>query len=502
MQKIKTDIFKDIFISILILTISTIIGLIFKKCNFHETNIVVVYIFSVLLISRFTLGYVYGIICSIASLLLFNWFFTEPYYTFKVDDLTYFITFAIMMFTSIVTSALTTKVKKVAMDAKEREHESIALYQMTNHLTDSEDEEKIAEITIKTTSEILSCNTSCIIFDELGDPKKTFLQIKDDGKIIRRELDNVEEFKQRMYRTHGFLDVTIENYYYPIFGKKLILAVLCIPTEVGEQMNELQKRMIHSIIESASLALTRLRSIQAQARSREEAFKERYRGNLLRAISHDIRTPLAGIMGTSEMLMDKTVDNEALHTLAKDINKDAEWLHRFVENILNLTKLQDGKLVNKQLEAVEEVIGASLMQMEKRIPGRNISIEMPENVVMVPMDASLISQVLINLLDNAIKHTDVDGEISIIVNTSDGFVNVTVADRGTGISKIDLPRIFQIFYTTSNKSPDSKRGVGLGLAICQSIIEAHDGKIYAENREGGGAAFTFKLPIGGEEDDE
>ncbi len=239
--------------------------------------------------------------------------------------------------------------------------------------------------------------------------------------------------------------------------------------------------------------------LQEQAQSREEITQERYRGNLLRAISHDIRTPLSGIMGTSEMLMDATEQGDPRYALAENIYRDAQWLHGMVENILNLTRLQDGKLaLHKQPEAVEEVIGAALLAMEKRTPGRAIDVEMPDHVVMAPMDARLVSQVLINLLDNAHKHTPKEQPITISVCADEETVTITVADRGSGIAECDLPHIFQMFYTTCRRSPDSKRGVGLGLAICQSIVEAHGGSIRAENRKGGGAAFTFTLPVGGE----
>lgn len=278
-----------------------------------------------------------------------------------------------------------------------------------------------------------------------------------------------------------------------------MLAVLSIPKGIATEMSQSQTRMLHSIIESSALALERLRSLREQARSREETMQERYRGNLLRAISHDIRTPLSGIMGTSEMLMDATQRDDPRYGLARDIYRDAEWLHGLVENILNLTKLQDGKLVlDKQPEALEEVIGAALTVMEKRLPGRSIDVNMPDEVVMVPMDAKLISQVLINLLDNAAKHTPADAEIAISVSTDRETVRVTVSDRGSGIAEHDLPHIFQMFYAARNTCADARRGVGLGLSICQSVIEAHGGSIRAENRVGGGAAFTFVLPLGGE----
>lgn len=503
MKKNRLEILKDISLSIAALVASTMVGFLFREWGFHETNVVVVYIFSVLLISRFTKGYVYGVASSIVSLLLFNWFFTEPYFTLKVNDMTYLITFAIMMLTSIFTSTLTTKMKQAATEAMEREKESAALYHMTNHLTDAEDFEAIAQITINTASNVLGCNTACICFDEHGVPEKSFIQRKEDGTIIRRELKERDELRRRMEHLHDGVLITEQDYLYPVYGKQMILAVLRVPEDVGRAMSSVQLRMLHSIIESAALAFERLRSLEEQARSREETTQERYRGNLLRAISHDIRTPLSGIMGTSEILMGATDPEDHRYALLNDIHKDAEWLHGMVENILNLTRLQDGKMpLNKQPEAIEEVVGAALLVMEKRLPGRVIDVDIPDSVVMAPMDARLISHVLINLLDNANKHTEPDGEISISISSNSDYASITVSDRGNGILESDLPHIFQMFYTTSSRSPDSKRGVGLGLAICQSIVEAHGGKIKAENREGGGAAFTFTLPLGVESDDE
>lgn len=495
MKAKKWNIIRDSGLTILMLTISTFVGVIFQHLELHKTNVVVVYIFSILLISRFTKGYLYGIASSVASILLFNWFFTEPYFTFKVDDMTYFITFAIMMIISIMTSALTTKVKKAAEEARIRENESNALYQMTNHLTDSENTEEIAQITVKSVGEVLDCSVAFICFDEKGIPENTFVQRKKDGNIIRRKIEDANELRCRMEQLHGQVDITKDEYIYPIYGKSVILAVMRIPVDIGSTMSQSQTRMLHAIIESVALALERLRSLQEQAKSQEETAQERYRGNLLRAISHDIRTPLSGIMGTSEMLMDATDKEDVRYGQAMDIYKDAQWLYAMVENILNLTKIQDGRLsLNKQPEAVEEVIGATLMVVEKRFPERIIDVEMPDNVVMAPMDARLISQVLINLLDNADKYTPKNKKISITVQADEEWVNITVSDNGNGIAERDLPHIFQMFYTTSGKSPDSRRGVGLGLAICQSIVEAHGGKIKAENRKEGGASFTFTLP--------
>ncbi len=491
-------------ITFLLLTLATVIGGLFALKGIHPTNIVVLYIFSVLLIARFTDGHVYGMVGTVLSTLLFNWFFTEPYFTLKVDDPTYIITFAIMSITAIMTSALTTKVKQSAQEAKEKEAESNALYQLTNHLTDAEDVHAIASITVKIVSKILSSNAACICFDENGDPESTFIQQKSDGTQVRRELESRAELKKRMEGLHTSYDPGREFWDFPIYGSNGILAVLRLPTDTAEEISEAQTRLLHSIIESAALALERFRSLQNQAKIREQATQERYRGNLLRAISHDLRTPLSGIMGTSEMLMGMTDREDPRYDMAEGIYKDADWLHALVENILNLTKLQDGRLtLYKEPEVVEEVLGAALTVLEKRFPGREISVTTPDTLLMVPMDARLISQVLVNLLDNAVKHTP-EGEpigISVSADQAQELVYFEIFDHGCGISEEDLPHIFQTFYTTRGKSADAQRGVGLGLSICQSIVEAHGGQIWAENREGGGAKFTFTLPFGDEDSD-
>ena len=494
------QVIRDSAITVLLLSGATALSWMLQSWGLRISDIVIVYLLSVLLTACLTHGHTYGLIGSILSFLLFNWFFTEPFFSLKIYDPSNIITVAIMTGTATITSTLTSKVKQAAAEARAKEAESNSLYQMTNHLTDAADCDAIASITVRTVSEILGCSASCIYYGEDGSPMPTFIQQKSDGTQVHREVDDGQELRQRMEHLHAPVDMGPEFYDFPIYGQTMVLAILRIPTETASGLSEQQLRLVHAMIESAALAMERFRSLQAQARIREEQTQEHYRGNLLRAISHDLRTPLAGIMGTSEMLMGMTEKTDPRYSMAEDIYQDADWLHALVENILNLTKFQDGRLaLDKQPEAIEEVIGAALMVMEKRLPGRKIDIDMPESVILVPVDARLITQVLVNLLDNAAKHTPDDREIAISVREAVGRVEITVADRGCGIDPKVLPHVFQMFYTTPGLSADAKPGVGLGLTICQSIVEAHGGTIQAENRPGGGAAFTFTIPTGGEE---
>ena len=500
MHKKTVDFIQNSGITVLLLAGATALSWGLQIMGLRISDIVIVYLLSVLLTACLTRGHCYGLAASILSFLSFNWFFTEPFFSLKIYDPSNIITVAIMTVTATITSTLTSKVKESAAQAREKEAESNALYQMTNHLSDAENCDTIAEITARTVSEILSCEASLFYFREDGGLMPTFIHQSADGTQVHRELEHPEALKKRMEHLRAPVERGKNFYDFPIYGQSVILAMLRIPTETAETLTDAQLRLVHSLSESAALAMERVRSLHAQAKSREETTQERYRGNLLRAISHDLRTPLSGIMGTSEMLMDMTTPDDPRYEMAKDIYMDADWLHALVENILNLTKVQDGRLtLDKAPEAVEEVIGAALMVMEKRMPGRSIDVNIPDSLLMVPMDARLITQVLVNLLDNAVKHTPEDKEISVSAEELPGQVRFCVADRGVGIPPEDLPRIFQMFYTTPTLGADAKPGVGLGLSICQSILEAHGGSIRAENREGGGARFTFTLPTGGEQ---
>ncbi len=478
---------------------ATAVGWMFRTLQFPETNIVVVYILSVVLTARCTQGYVCGILATVLSTCAFNAFFTQPYFTLSVDDPTYFITFAIMAVTSVITSALTSKAKKMTTEAIRNEREASALYHLTSHLTDAKNADDIAGIAVRTVSDILSCKAACLRFDEKGKPEHTFIQQKSSTEQIRRSVSDPDTICHRIENLRTDFDAGNEFYDWPLYGSESILGVLRIPKDEAKALSEAQTKLLHSMIESIALAMDRLRVINEQIRSREEADQERYRGNLLRAISHDLRTPLAGIMGTSEMLMGMTDHEDPRYLLANGIYKDADWLHSLVENILSLTRLQDGRLMlNKQPEAVEEVISAALFAISKRAPEREIAVHIPDDILLVPMDAKLIGQVLVNLLDNAVKHTGPDEEISIAVrkDTQSHSAVFSVADRGSGISSEDIPHIFQMFYTTSGNGPDASRGIGLGLTICDSIVKAHGGTITARNREDGkGAEFTFTLPL-------
>ena len=240
--------------------------------------------------------------------------------------------------------------------------------------------------------------------------------------------------------------------------------------------------------------------LQEKEQIRLEAEREKMRGNLLRAVSHDIRTPLTSIVGASSLLLDndKELSPEQKKEFIEDIRSEAQWLIRIVENLLSITRIGDGTdsaRLDKVEEMIEEIIGSAVLKFKKRFSEIAVTITLPEDPVLVPMDGILIEQVLLNLLENAALHGKTTSQISIIVEETEDRVTVSLEDNGQGIREVLLPMIFSgNMQSEEGKESDSKRNMGIGLSVCKTIIKAHRGNLHAENIENSGARFTFWLP--------
>ena len=489
-------------VMIAVLGAATAAGFIFKHIGFPDTNIVIIYLLAVPITVWLSSSFIYGLIASIIATFLFYYLFAEPFFAFAIDDPSYIITFIVMTFTALVTSVLASHARRSAITAQEKEAETKAIYNLTNQLSDANNINEIASISVSAISEYFSCDVACLCFDENGKPEQTFTKLFLSDMQINQDNEHIPEIEFQIEGLkNGVGTGKIDEKYldWPINGRENTLGIICVPTETAKTLNESQMRFLRSMIKNTALAMDRFWTAEQRIKSREEIVKERYRANMLRAISHDIRTPISGIIGTSEMMIGMTKPDDPRYDLARGIKKDADWLHSLVENILNLTRLQDGKLVQqKQPEAVEEVIGEAISHISKRAPDYEITASVPDELILVPMDAKLIVQAIINLLDNAIKHTTPDKDISIIValEKSEKEVHFTVKDSGSGINEIDLPNIFQLFYTNNSGHMSADNGIGLGLVICETIIKAHGGSIEARNRmDGAGFEVAFTLPL-------
>lgn len=252
-----------------------------------------------------------------------------------------------------------------------------------------------------------------------------------------------------------------------------------------------------SMLAVSVITSTLTSQIKEQEKVRLAAEHERIRGNLLRAVSHDLRTPLTSILGASSAILEDEgqLDEAGRRALVSGIQEDAQWLLRMVENLLSITRIGDRVgPISKQLEPAEEVIGAALGKIHKRYPGWAIQVSAPEELLMVPMDVLLIEQVLINLMENAIRHGVTAKHIALTVKRSGDDALFSVEDDGQGIAPEQLPHLFE-GALPSGQSSDANRGMGIGLSVCRSIIKAHGGRMWAQNREGSGAALRFTLPL-------
>lgn len=496
-EKSNGKIIKSILICLLLLVAASGIGYWFKSYNLLDTNIVMIYMVCVLISASLTEGFVYGIVQAFLSIEAFNYFFVEPYYSLNVDNPSYATAMIIMLFAAVITSMITSRSKINEKNAREREEETTLLLRLNNHIAEACSLEDIAYNVVKYASNILKCKIACTITGEDGKLIDRYLRQAEDGEQVWERISSTEELERAFCcetRTECYDSEEYRDW--PIYGKSGLLGTLRIPLMEAKRMGQTQIRLFMSIKETAHLAMDRLCVLRQQMLDNMMMEKERYRSMLLRSISHDLRTPLAGIMGATEMLLHMTDEQDLRRKTLEGISREAQWLYELVENVLTLTRLRDGKLIHKQPEACEEVIETSVRRIRGRAGSRSIKVQVPEECIEVPMDARLIEQVLVNIMDNAVKYTGETGEICIRVRKEKEEAVFEVMDNGRGIQEKELPFLFQQFYTTHGENTDKVKGIGMGLTICESIVDAHGGKIHAANREDTrGAVFRFTIPM-------
>lgn len=472
---------RQIVIVMLLTLLATLLSFLIKHLGFTEVNIVIVYILSVLLASFYTRGFIYGIFSSFIATLSFNFFFTEPVYTFTVYDKSYIFTFMIMLLASLFSSTLTSNLINAKERANVQERQAQTLYGITSLLAKTRGIQDVISVSMQYLSNLFECEVICAMTDENKNMLGTIKLQKSTGDFIS---DGLEQDQ---------LDAFIAQYYsIPIKVQGNRMCIFCLPKELVI-INQESRYLLESLSMQITIAIEREYLAKEKETAKIEAEQERFKNNLLRAISHDLRTPLSVITGAAEMLL-HSLDKPENISIAAGIYEDTIWLTRLVENILSLTRIQEGRLnLVTQLEAVEEIIAESIRQVQKHSPAHKISATIPDEVLFVLMDSKLIVQVLINLLDNAVKHTSPEGEINVYVTLESDKVWFKVSDNGTGIAENDLKMLFDIFYLADNQRTDANRGIGLGLAICKAIVNMHGGEIYAENNSTGGASFRFFL---------
>lgn len=493
---------RDVMRSIGVLTIATATSLFLDFMNIADHNVVMVYILAVLIISVVTEGYFYGIVSALFSVLLFNYLFVEPLYTFTAIQPEYTVTFIIMFLVALITSALMNKIKMQAKQSAKRAKRSEILYEINKKLLITRGLDKIVEVVNEYLVTIFE-RSVIFYYDNPQKPGSFDLRNAPNEKkselLLREEEKGVANWVFLNKKVAGFGTDTLMGasvFYMPIISQNSILGVLGISCTNKEIVNLDNRNFLRMIVSLIATAMERQSSSDEQRRLLVESEKEMVRSNLLRAISHDLRTPLTAMLGASSVLIDSkdNLDQETKGKLLTNIYDDASWLIRLVENLLSVTKLnEEGVSLKKTPEAVEEVVAEAVSRIRNKYPDVAIKVKVPDELLIVLMDGTLIEQVIINLLENAIKYSGNEQAIELNITKENDKAIFNISDNGVGIPPSEIEHLFD---GNLARNADNSRGMGIGLSICKSIVLAHGGQIYVKNKESGGAIFMFVLPIG------
>ena len=492
---------KDCFLTIFIFVICTLIGLLFQKLNFTDTNIVTIYILGVLLTSILTNGYLCSVAGSFLSVFLFCFFLTAPRMSFQTYAVGYPVTFFIMLTSSVLTGALAAKLKMHAKLSAQLAFRTQVLFDTDRLMQKAKGETEILDVTCTQLLRLLNRNITSYVVENGA---------LSEGKLFSEKKENAEDFlvpeEQQIARwvyenkqragasTHHFPQA--KCLYLAIRSGHNVYGVIGIPLQ-KETLDSFEYSIMLSVINECALAMENAQNAIEKEKNAVIAKNEQLRADLLRAISHDLRTPLCSISGNSDMLLNNSdrLDQATRHQIYSDIYDDSEWLIGVVENLLSITRLNDGRLKFKFTDQLlDEVIAESLRHISRKHDDYKIVADC-EELVLARMDVHLIIQVLVNLIDNAIKYTPPGSVISIRGIKKNGKAQISVEDNGPGIPEEMKPHVFEMFYTGKTTVADSQRSLGLGLALCHSIIEAHKGTLVLTDHNPHGCNFTFTLPL-------
>lgn len=448
--------------------------------NIRNENIFLIFLLGVAIGVVETKSFYLGIILSILFVLSFNFFFTEPIYTLKMYDANYYISFALFIIVAFICSSLTRRLQKQIEISEYNKELSTKLYKIAHGFLNLAGFREICLYAEKNLTKLLNKKSKIIL--------KNFKNIKP------------EEKKYLELITEGFYDKNIftpdKQKIYPLKSKEEFFGILIIDCSEGN-IDSKENLLVDTIISQTVITLEREFLNLANEEKNINIEREKLKISLLRGISHDLRTPLTGIAGGAGFLSlnFSEIDKDTACSILKDIENDAIWLSEMVENLLNMTKIQDGKLtINKKKEVVDDIISEAVSKVIKRKEEHQVIIHKTDDILLVPMEGKLIIQVLVNLLDNAFKHSHPHSTVTLDIVDNKEKVIFRISDNDGGIKENNMDKIFENFYSANKEISDKKRGIGLGLSICKAIVNAHGGEIKAFNNNEGGATFEFTLP--------
>lgn len=494
-QTSKSPIWLDILATVLIMLCTTMISFVVSSLVKTESaiNLQLIFFLGILIISCVTSRYIYGIAASFLEVIILTFVFTEPAFTLSANKFSDPLQLLSVFTVSVITSILTTGLKKQTEIAVYREETTNILYEFAKKILVARGMNNIVSLAKESIGSLFQCEV--VVYTAQPNVNVTGSstpKIELEAAYMAYS-DKVDTGRGAKYCCEA------KGYYVPIVFEGHAIGVVGTIRE-DAMLSQHSKHLLKMMISQMAMAIEYQNLFDEQEQILVKAEREKMRSNLLRAISHDLRTPLTGILGASSVLIDScgSIDKSMIETLARGIRDDSQWLIRMVENLLSVTRISDGTTkVVKHPEAAEEIVAEAVGRVRTNYPTNTIRVTVPDELLMIPMDATLIEQVIINLIENAIKHGGLKVAVDINVYANEKNAVFEVGDNGNGIPQNRLGTLFDATYigNKGGHSSDSSRGMGIGLSICKTIVEAHMGKIKAENRERGGAMFTFTLPL-------
>jgi len=493
MRKRKTPV-RDWYLSIATVSVCTGIAY-FMFPYIAIADLAMVYLLGIVFTTSQT-GKGPSFLATLLSVAAFDFFFVPPRYSFYVNSPGYLVTFIVMFALGFVMSRLTLRVREQANTARLGERRTAALYGLSRKLVHERGIDNLSAIAIKHVAEVFSTRAVILVPDERGQlttpvtgPVTFALDQKEMG-VAQWTFNH----RQKAGRSTDTLSGAKALYLPLVAGPRAVGVIGVMPGHPDDLLDREQIHLLESFANQIAMAIDRSLLGQEAQQALLKAETETLRNTLLSSVSHDLRTPLAAITGAATALLqqDISLDQQGKQELVKMIHEEAVHLNEIIRNILDMTRLETRAMIaRKEWQSIEEIVGVVLNRLSDKIAGRTLNVSIPADLPLVPFDPLLIEQVLMNMLDNAVKYTPEDTPIDIKAGIRKDSVIVEVADRGPGIKKGEEEKIFEKFV----RGVATGGGIGLGLTICRAIVNAHEGRIWAENRPGGGTIFWFTLPL-------
>jgi two-component system sensor histidine kinase KdpD len=450
---------RDWGVSVGILILASGLAYLFSKVGFSEANIIAIYLLAVLLTAMVTSTRSSYVLSAIGSVLVFNFFFTTPQLSLRVYADGAPLTFLIMLIASLTVGTMTDRLKGQTRQSTQAAYRTNLLLETNQLLQKAGCDEEILQAAKTQISKLLGREASVL-----------------PGVVAGSDQDTQHYLIKVQDRVYG--TVIIEG---------------------AEPLEAFENSVLLSILGECALALENSRNAKEKEEAKLQAENEQLRANLLRSISHDLRTPLTAISGNASILLSnmKKLDECTVRQMCGDIYDDASWLTNLVENLLAVTKIEEGRMeLHMQPHLAEEIVSEALKHISRKQTEHTIMVHHENELLLAKCDARLIIQVIINLVDNAIKYTPAGSHITITTKNSGNDAEISVADNGAGIPDGEKEKVFQMFYSGSNPIADCRRSLGLGLSLCKSIVSAHGGKISVFDNRPTGTVITFTIPSG------